>query len=137
MASGVRRAACAGVLLFIHHSIRERWCGDVGVARVDGFEGEGMGEGSKFGGLGWGGSGGCIIIGGGFSAVGSGWSGVSILVLALGVSITVLGGLVDVLTLVGGGEEGAEWGGGKGKGIAIGISCCGIGIGASLAELFL
>jgi len=44
---------------------------------------------------------------------------------------------VDVLKLVGGGEGGLEWGDGKEKGVVIGISCCGIGIGASWAMLFL
>jgi len=52
-ASGVQRAALAGVLLSINLSIRERLSGGVGVTGAGGAEREGGEEGSEFGGLGW------------------------------------------------------------------------------------
>jgi len=58
-------------------------------------------------------------------------------VLTLGVSSTVVSGMVDGLELVGSGEGGSEWGCGEGGGIGIGIGGLGAGTGESLAEVCL
>jgi len=99
-ASGVQRAALAGVLVSINLSIRERWICGVGVAGVSGAEVSGRGRGSKIGGLGWVGVG-CCVVGIGVGAAWGIGSGASVVVLTLWVSGSLLSGAVDVLKLVG------------------------------------
>jgi len=103
-AAGVQRAALAGVLSSVNLSIRERWICVVGVAGVSGVI-AGRGRGSEVEGLGWVGVGCCVVGGGSVRGVGA---GASVVVLALEVSGSWLGGAVDVLKLVGGGEGRSE-----------------------------
>jgi len=107
-AAGVQRAALAGVLSSVNLSIRERWICVVGVAGVSGVI-AGRGRGSEVEGLGWVGVGCCVVGGGGScGAVRGVGSGASVIVLVLEVSGSWLGGAVDVLKLVGGGEGRSE-----------------------------
>jgi len=95
--------------LSINLSIRDRLICGVGGARVSGAEISGRGRGGKVEGLGWVGAGCCVIVSfGSFSAVRSVGSGVSVIVLTLGVlGSFLLSGAVDVLKLVGGSEGGS------------------------------
>jgi len=104
-AAGVQRAVLAGVLSSVNLSIRERWICVVGVAGVSGAGMAGRGRGSEVEGLGWVGVGCCVVGGGSVRGVGA---GASVVVLALEVSGSWLGGAVDVLKLVGGGEGRSE-----------------------------
>jgi len=84
------------------------WPGQVALR---GREGERV---ASVGGLGWVGVGCCVVvIVGGFSTVSSGWSGLSVIVLTLGVAGTLVGSAVGVLGMAGGSKGKSDWVGGE------------------------
>jgi len=128
------------MLLCVSCSIMERLSSGVGVAEGGGMGSKVRGRGSKFGGLaGWVGFGCSVIVSSSvdFSAGRKGWSGLSVVVLTLGVVGTLLGVAFDVLEVVGGGGRESDWVGGEEGGSGVFIGSCGFGSGESLDKFFL